>query len=126
MKKAISVILLSFLLASCYHPAPKPQFNMKLVIRPDSMEVLLVDMHIAEGMVSVLKNKEQTSGVLSSEYFDAILKKHNLNRESFEESVKYYAYHTEKMDDIYEKVITDLSKLESLAKPTKDEPKPDE
>lgn len=126
MKKASGIILFLILLASCYHPEPKPSFNMKLVIRPDSMEVLLVDMHVAEGMVSVLKNKELPAGKLSTEYFDAILTKHDISRESFEESMRYYAYHTEQMDKIYEQVITDLSKLESLSKPSTETMKPDE
>jgi hypothetical protein len=124
--KLFSRLLLLILLASCYGSAPEPKFNTALVLPADSMVSLLTDFHLAEGEVNVLKNKEHPAGHLSSEYFDAILKKHSLSREEFEESMRYYAFHTEELDKIYEKIITDLSKKESLARPSKEAEKPAE
>jgi hypothetical protein len=34
--------------------------------------------------------------------------------------MRYYAFHTEELDEIYERVIIDLSKRESMALPGKD------
>jgi len=126
MRKIFCSILFLIFMAACYHSAPKPTFNMALVLPADSMESLLTDVHIADGIIAVLKNKQQTAGKLSSEYFEAILKKHALSREAFEESMRYYAYHTEKLDKIYEQVITDLSKMESLVHQVSDTLKPAE
>jgi hypothetical protein len=126
MKKIFCSILSFIFLAACYHSAPEPTFNMALVLPADSMESLLTDIHIADGIVSVLKNKQQPAGKLSSEYFNAILDNHALSREAFEESMRYYAYHTEELDKIYEQVITDLSKKESLVHQVSDTLKPAE
>jgi len=53
-------------------------------------------------------------GHLATEYFDVLTKKHSISRESFEESIRYYTFHTEELNAIYEQVITELSKRESL------------
>lgn len=124
--KFFSRLILLIFLASCYGKAKDPEFNMKLVEPADSMITLLSDIHLAEAAVSVLKDKNHPAGQLSSEYFNAILKKHDLTREAFEESLRYYAYHTEELDKIYEKVIIDLSKKESLSRPSKETEKPTE
>jgi hypothetical protein len=118
--KIFNWILLLFALASCYHAAPDPDFNMDLVIPADSMVTLMTDLHIIDGIISSLKSKKIPVGHLSSEYFEAVLRKHTMTREAFEESMRYYAFHAEELDKIYEKVITDLSKKESLFYPGQD------
>lgn len=117
MMKILSGLVLLLALVSCYHPKPEAEFDMKLVISADSMVTLLTDLHIAEGIISTVKDKPKSSGIMASEYFDFILKKHQISRESYEESIRYYAYHAEEMDKIYEKVIIDLGKIESLSHP---------
>jgi hypothetical protein len=114
MKKVPVFFIILLLLASCYHSAPDPDFDMTLVIPPDSMVSVLTDIHLAEGIISSLKSKKQPVGHLSSEYYTAVLNRHSVSREAFEESLYYYAFHTEELDKIYEKVITELSKRESL------------
>ena len=124
MKRISILLLLVFSFASCYHGAKDPEFDMSLVMPEDSMISLLTDLHLAEGVVNALKSKEHPAGHLSSDYFEAILKKHSINKETFEESMRYYAFHTEKLDRIYEEIIIDLSKKESLAGPNKDAAEP--
>lgn len=124
MRRFFSTILIALFLASCYHEAPEAQFDMTKVIPADSMVSLLTDLHIADGVIAVQKKDKTETGHLSTEYFNEILKKHNIDRETFEESMRYYAYHTDQLDDIYEKVITELNKKESLYLPKKDNPPP--
>jgi len=120
MMKIFSRILLVILLASCYHSASDPDFDMDLVLPADSMVTLLTDLHVADGIVSAIKSKKLPVGHLSSEYFEAVLKKHSISHDAFEESMRYYAYHAEELDEIYEQVITDLSKKESVYYPDKE------
>jgi hypothetical protein len=115
MIKILSGLLIIFALGSCYHTARDPSFNMNLVIPADSMVTLLTDLHLADGAINTLKFKDKSPGHLSSEYFSVILEKHNIGRDTFEESLRFYAYHTEELNKIYEKVIVNLSKLESMA-----------
>lgn len=113
MRKLFLSLFLAIALTACYQVSPGPDFDMAKVITPDSMISLLTDMHMVDGIISSRKDKKIPTGHLAGEYFDVILKKHNIDRQIFEESMRYYAYHTEEFNDIYEKVITNLSLIES-------------
>jgi hypothetical protein len=120
MKKVVSAILVLISLASCYNTKPEPSFDMTMVLPADSMVILLADIHLADGIFDNIKEKKIQAGHLSSEYFEAVLRKHNINSNTYKESMRYYAYHAEKMDEIYEDIITLLSKKESLLITVKD------
>ncbi len=97
---------------------------MNLVLPADTMVTLLTDLHVIDGIITATKEKKQPVNHLSDEYFDSVLKKHSMNREMFEESMCYYAFHAEELNRIYEQVIINLSKQESMAHPDKDTKKP--
>jgi hypothetical protein len=113
MVKILSGFLIILALGSCYHAVPDPTFKMDLVIPADSMVTLLTDLHIADGVINNAKLKDKSIKQLSTEYFTEILEKHGISQDAFNESMKYYAYHTEELDKIYDKVIVNLSKIES-------------
>jgi hypothetical protein len=114
MVKILSRLLIVLALCSCYHVAPDPSFNKNLVIPADSMVTLLTDLHLADGVITTIKLKDKPLNHLSAEYFAVIMEKHKIGRDTFEESLRYYAYHTEELNKIYEKVIVNLSKIESI------------
>jgi hypothetical protein len=115
MVKILSRLLIILALYSCYHTAPDPSFNKNLVIPADSMVSVLTDLHLADGVINTIKLKDKSITHLSTEYFSEILDKHKIGRDTFEESLRYYAYHTEELNKIYEKVIINLGKIESMA-----------
>jgi len=114
-------LILVFGLASCYQTAPDKEFDMSKVLPPDSMVSLLTDLHLADGIISTLKDKKVSVENMASEYFVVILEKHKIDKTIFEESMRYYAYHTEKFDEIYEKVVTNLGIRESIINVAKGE-----
>lgn len=120
MKKIFGSFLLLFSLVSCYRTAPDPAFDMNLVLPADSMVSLLTDIHLVDGIITDLKAKKIPAAHLSSEYFVAILQKHNMDKAGFDESMRYYAFHTEELNDIYEEVIINLSMKESMMLPVKE------
>ena len=120
MTKILSGLLLILSLGSCYRSAPEASFNMSLVISADSMVTLLTDLHTADGIINLSKDKKKPIGHLSTDYFEAVLQKHRIDRAIFEESMRYYAFHTEELNEIYEQVIINLSKKESIVYPEKE------
>lgn len=120
MRAITSGFLVLLLTVSCYRSAPEPEFDKSLVIPADSMISLLSDIHLADGIINLNKDKKPPVRHIADEYFDAILKKHRINRDNLEESMRYYAYHTDELDRIYEGVITSLSVLESRVKSEQD------
>lgn len=120
MSKIIPILIVVLLLASCYHDAPDPSFDKDLIIPADSMVSILADLHIADGIISSKKGGKNTPKQLSTEYFEEIMKRHHIEKKRFEESMRYYSYHTETLIQIYDKVIMELNKKESMLIPAKD------
>jgi hypothetical protein len=114
MSRYLAGIFIILMLGSCYHTIKETSFNMAMVIPADSMVSLLTDIHLADGVINTVKPKNITIEHLSNEYFSMVLIKHKVGRDTFQESLRYYAYHTEELDKIYEKVIINLSKIESM------------
>jgi hypothetical protein len=117
MARILTGLLFLIALGSCYHTAKEPSFNMTMVIPADSMVSLLTDIHLADGVINTIKIKDKPIEHLSNEYFSVVMDKHKIGRDTFEESLRYYAYHVEELDKIYEKVIVNLSKIESMVPP---------
>lgn len=117
MIKILAGLSLILMLGSCYHTASDAEFKMSLVIPADSMVSLLTDLHLADGVINTTRSKDQSIKNLSDKYFSAVLVKHKIGRDTFDESLRYYAYHTEELDEIYEQVIVNLSKIESMVPP---------
>ncbi len=114
MKNFSFALLGILILVSCYRTAPEPGFDLSRVIPADTMVSLLVDVHLAEGALNVGISQRPPIEQLSSRYFETVLVKHGIDRETFEESIRYYAFHAEQFNEIYEKVINELGKKESL------------
>lgn len=114
MTRVFIWLLLLISLGACYNKIKAPSFDMELVLPPDTMVSVLTDIHLAEGIVNIEVKKNRPVEQVSGEYFHTVLQKHHISLEAFQESVRYYAYYADKMDAIYEKVIINLSKTESL------------
>lgn len=115
MKKLpFAFFLYLVLFAGCYERNAEPMdIDEALVIPPDKMELVMTDLFLVEGAISLLKNEGDEADNLSKKYFMTVLDNYGVTREQFEESLKYYTYHIEELDKIFEEVIVNLSKLES-------------
>lgn len=93
----IYVILTAIMVFSCKPSVPGEY------IQPGDMESILYDYHIAMAMT-----ESNSDGISSSDavnqraYKLAVLKKHGVTEEQFDNSLKYYMRHTEHLYDMYE------------------------
>ena len=124
MKRIFAFILPLVFLVSCYHDQEEEtRFDMDKVMSSKKMIELFTDIQLLDGVVILEQRENKDPKRLANEMFPDILEKHEVSREEFDESMRYYTYHTEKLNKIYEKVITNLSKMESeisLAKEPQD------
>src|SRR5579863_7648451 len=106
MKKLAAIGFVLFALASC-HSNNSPHVPSG-IIQPDSMVQVLTDVHIFQATLQLgyLQNDSATE---VAKTFNTLLKKHHLTEEQYNKSVKYYSYHPALLDDIYEKVLSNLS-----------------
>ena len=113
MRKLLYIISIFLFLSACYHDAPEPDFDMSKVLPADTMVSILTDIQLVEGTVIIQQRKGGNISKLSREYTDDVLAKHHITFDQMEESMRYYTFYTKKMNDIYDKVITRLSVLQS-------------
>ncbi len=82
---------------------------------------LQVDLYMVEAAHNMNVLKQDSA---DSEYkilFETILKKHNVTRDDYESSLRYYAIDNESLNEIYDSVMVKLTKLENEVTYTKDQ-----
>lgn len=77
---------------------------------------LLTEIHLVEGSVTplLLQGDSATQYVLNN--YNYLFTKYNTNDKEFKEALDYYIRHPKEMDKIYEKVVENLSKMQSEIK----------
>lgn len=87
-------------------------------ISREKMVGIMGDLHLAEVYSTMVSdslhratNKNYDSLAL---YYKSILAHHKVSMEDFKSSLHWYSAHTEEMDSVYVKVLTDISVLEGM------------
>lgn len=77
---------------------------------------LLTEVLLVEGSVTpmLLEGDSATQYVLNN--YEYLFKKYNTTNKDFKESTSYYVQHPKQLEKIYEKVIENLSKMQSEIK----------
>lgn len=107
------ILILSFFLtltiASCSEgDTEKPD---KVLDEKEMVEVL-VDVHLAEAVLTRIRGKGENVEDLTNAYYQKVFEKHEINKKIFDTSMYYYQQNLGEMDEIYEQVITKLNKME--------------
>jgi len=102
--------LLSIVLLSC------SGIKKKYLIPENKMVPLLVDMHIADAIGLDYTLGQKQLRIDSTALYGWIFEKHEVTKMQFDSTMSYYAKHPDRLNKIYEKVISSLSKLESEIK----------
>ena len=76
----------------------------------------MVDVQLLEGLIAVRTISEEQVNV----YYNATFKKHGIDKNTFDLSMKYYIEYPEKLELIYQDVITELSKKQAAVQTAKE------
>ena len=88
----------------------------KYLIPEKKMVPLLVDMHIADAMGLDYTLGRKQLRIDSTDLYGWIFEKHDVTKMQFDSTISYYTKRPDRLNKIYEKVISSLSKLESEIK----------
>jgi hypothetical protein len=101
-------------ITSCYRKdAPESGFDESLIISKDTMEMVILDAHLIDGAYVLQQRQVIDEKELPDRYFQLLMDKYGISEDRFNESIRYYTYHVEEMDEIYENVINEMGKIES-------------
>ena len=102
IKRLLGILMLSLALASCGEKRPDN------VLDDESMESLLYDLYMTEAAITAKGG--EVSDTLATEYFNSVFKAHNVTKEQFEESVRWYSSHLESWEKVTQNVSIELDK----------------
>lgn len=108
-KTFILSVVIAAAVWSCRKPEEKVPGNL---LSPDSMVSILVDIHLAEAAANVTRINDVQS-FKARELYPAIFKTHQTDSATFHSSFNYYLQRPKKLEAIYEKVLSELSRRES-------------
>lgn len=111
MKKYL-ILFLMIVTASCSEEVVVETIPAD-VLSKQAMVELLVDIQLIEGGIIIRKLKGKEFDKEINVYYQIAFKKHGLTKKTFEYNMRYYTDHLEKLEEIYDEVINELSKLQA-------------
>lgn len=108
--KPLFFLLLIFIFA-CEQPKTEVPKN---IIPEDSIVKIIADVEIIEAGLSLSQVSQDTVVPATKKYYGTILKKYRITQKRFEESLSYFSTNPERFEGIFEKVINELSRRQSL------------
>ena len=83
------------------------------IISPDSMVLVMTDVHIAEAAVVQKNLNGDTGTVYAASFYRFIFEKHHITETVYRNSVAFYNAHPDEYDKIYSQVLTEISKRQA-------------
>lgn len=82
------------------------------ILKQKEMSSILTDIHIAQ---SAVNNKIVTDSMnyTFNDYLNYILKQRKIKKEEFLSSLKFYSEHPDILQEVYDSVLTSLSRMEA-------------
>jgi hypothetical protein len=110
MRATYLVLLVFFILFGCQHTSniKKPKDCLSEV----EMSTLLKDLHLAQARIMLLNPVGDSLKRSYQREYAKVFSIHHTNTLIFRNSLQYYCSEPEKFDQVYSKIIVDLSQLE--------------
>lgn len=107
----VSLILISFFIGSCN--TQKIKIDKKNLIPEKELVPLLVDIYLADGLLSDQKIKLRFSSLDSISSYYQVIEKHGFTKEMMDKTMQYYfVKDAKKLNKIYDQVLGILSEME--------------
>lgn len=112
----IILVILALATYSCSDKKPEKKGE---VIDEEKFIDILVDVHIADAVLSVDFDKENPDMFVPENFYNQVLKNHGITRHDFDRSIEYYAEEPARLELLYQKVSEKLSVMEGSVKGVK-------
>jgi len=97
----------------------KPEIVLKirkpdLFLTENQMVRLFVDAQLTEGALTLKRNKGNIIKEIKNAYYEKVFINNGVTEKVFEENIAYYNQFPEQMEKIYDEVLAELSKKQSI------------
>lgn len=103
MRNFLYTVAVFFFAFGCKPGIPKD------IIQPEEMAKVLHDIHLADSYLGMVSNSDSAKLVAAS-YYKGIYKKYGIDSALYTKSMEYYYRDPKALNDIYEKVTSQLTK----------------
>ena len=114
MQNFFKLILISLVLSSCYHETRPELIRPEKLLSEDELVSVMTDLQLAEGVISHQRIKKANG---RKEYrdtvYNVILDHYELSLSDLNENFDYYNSDPQNMEMLYERVLSNLSKLQT-------------
>ncbi|MGE0635501.1 MAG: DUF4296 domain-containing protein [Bacteroidia bacterium] len=83
------------------------------ILEKEQLVDVQVDLYLVEAAHNMNVLKPDSADTEYKMLFETVMKKHNITREDYESSLRYYAIDNESLNEIYDSVLVKLTKLEN-------------
>jgi len=95
---------------SCQHPGEK--IKKSEIIPKESFVPILVEIHLADALLQMSLVRQDYPGRDSISNYQDILKNHGYTKEMFDKTIEFYERDPDELNDLYEKVVSELTQLQ--------------
>jgi hypothetical protein len=117
MKRNLIALLVIVFISFSVNCKPKVIIKIEkpdLFLTEKQMVRIFVDAQLVEGAISFKRNKGNIIKEIKNGYYDALFVNHGITQKVFEENAAYYNQFPELMEKIYDEVLADLSKTQTM------------
>ncbi len=112
MARQLVIFSLLLCLVSCYNVNEREVVVPDKLLSKSEMVSVLTDVQLVEAGLSINENR-RLEMELKPEYYRLVLDTHNITLKQLKENINYYQSTPKVMEDIYDEVLANLSKLQS-------------
>lgn len=116
--KKLTIIAFAFLVFSCKQKSVETPGH---ILKKKELVDVQVDLYLVEAAHNMNVLKADSADSEYKTLFETVMKKHNITREDYESSLRYYAIDNESLNEIYDSVLVKLTKLENEVTYTKEQ-----
>ncbi len=110
MKK---IVVLLFIISASFGCSGDAEISIPENVLPkEKMAAVMLDIHLTEASMNLSLNP-QTININHSDIKVDILKKHQLEKKQFDESFAFYTQNPALLNEVYQIVLDDLSKMQA-------------
>ena len=108
--KFVKIVFIIVVILIAAQSCKQEKQNSIEVIPQDTMSMVLADIHIADATLNIIMNSEKFKEI--DDYYFSVLKKYSITRSRFDSSIVFYSKKPEVYSDIYENVMSIISRKE--------------
>jgi len=110
----ILIFLIGIFLSSCYNELDQPlQDDFEPTVTKEELINILTDLQLVQAAMKYKENSGQNIENLNLEYHQMIFDKYGVSKEELQKTIDFYKVNIQEYNETYEKVIENLSKMES-------------